>query len=138
MHRILGPLLVVLSFAGCIDMFQQHFAAEERSSAPSIAFADDEADDRIAVMETPSGQSWSAFNISGDRPAYVRLNDGTIRPFTTTHAAVVGMDPVAAGDKLDFCAGEAGTLQVRVLHTPSNTILHTFTFSTMASHTWCR
>ena len=135
--RVIAVLLVVIPFSGCIELFQQEVAEEEAEAAPSVAFADDESGDRMTVMRTPTDVPWADFTVTGNRPAYVRLNDGPIRSFSPTNPTTVGIADVQAGDKLDFCLPRPGSLEVRLLHTPSDTVKHAFSFASISTHDWC-
>ena len=137
MHGRAAMLLILLALSGCIEVFQQGLSHEEAESAPPIAFADDEASDQIVVMQVRAGVDWADFNVTGDRPAYYRLNDGVSRQFSPARQSAVGMGAVEAGDKIDFCVPQRSGLETRLLYTPQNVIIHVFTFESVDQHKWC-
>lgn len=138
MLRTLLLTAALLVLAGCIDVFQDSLADEHADDAPNIAFVDSEAEDQIVVNQAGPNLRWSDFNLTGDRPASFRLNERAARQFGVTRSTVVGSGALAAGDKIDFCLVEPGTLEIRLLYTPQNTILHVYTFETVATHEYCR
>lgn len=128
----------MLLLAGCIEIFQQDLADDHANDVPSVAFINSEGEDQIVVSSAPSGTSWSMYNVTGSRAAWFRLNDGPPRQYAATRTTVVGSGPLAAGDKIDFCLSQPGSLEVRLIFTPQNTIVHEHSFESVATHEYCR
>lgn len=132
------PLFVSLVvMAGCVDLVHDGFRRNEAEEAPAVPFTGSETDDSIVIGQTPAHTSWADFNITGDRTATFRLNDGAMHAFNASAWTRVGTIDMHAGDKLDFCSDDKGEIQVRIMHAPTNTLMHVFTFEAVTTHEWC-
>lgn len=137
--RPLGFLVALsIGLSGCIELFQQDLAAEEAGDVPRVEFRVMGASDSVDVIQAPAGVEWSEYNVTGNRSAVFRLNDGIPRTFGPTHPTQAGSGRLTAGDMLEFCAPNAGALQIRLLHTPTNTVVFEHHFPNVDRHPWCR
>ena len=132
------PFLVLLVlWAGCIEVFQEEFRDGDDESLPAISFAADEAGDQIRVMSASSGVRWSEMNLTSDQSIAFRLNDGAIRRVGPARQAVVGDGDLAAGDKIEVCMDSPDAVELRLLYVPMNAVMFEATLSHVSTHTWC-
>lgn len=104
--------------------------------ASQIGFADDEQNDSITITQAPSGVDWADILVGtppSDAPAvFASLNGGT-RAELVENYTQVGSGPVSGGDFLAFCSEvETESVDVFILHMPSNSLLFVYTFDSMA------
>jgi len=126
-------VLILASLAGCLA--DETAYGGDGAQPPRIAWTDNEVDDIWTVSQASHGNPWSDLNLKGSR-SVAGYRYGTSGPMkvvgrSETYEPVAGAsEDVAAGQVLAFCGTETATT-FTLLHTPSNTIIHQFTFATL-------
>lgn len=93
--------------------------------APDVAFLADENDNSITVTKADTGLTWDDFTIkvgSSDNPAGTAVDDTD-----SLCSSPAGADNFTAGTGLGDCPAN---LKITIVHTASNSVVYTKTFTT--------
>jgi len=128
---VIGVILMVaitVAIAATVYVYVSGMIGGGSESTPSMAFAKDNADDKIYVTSSATGIAWSDVSIKTDNSS-AKINTYWVNT-TWTVATSLGMSGnVAAGDELvvDTTSTDTGDVEITLRYDPTNSLIGSWT-----------
>ena len=124
---VIGVILMVaitVAIAATVYVYVSGMIGGGQEAAPNVAFS--KTSDKITVSKADSGLDWNDFTVSYDATlTAVRLNGGASNIADGAVIVAAAGTALTAGDYINI----TGTGDLSVIHTPTNSLLGTWTFS---------
>ena len=124
---VIGVILMVaitVAIAATVYVYVSGMIGGGQEAAPNVAFS--KTSDKITVSKADSGLDWNDFIVSYDATlTAVRFNGGAGNIADGAVIVAAAGTALTAGDYINI----TGTGDLSVIHTPTNSLLGTWTFS---------
>jgi FlaG/FlaF family flagellin (archaellin) len=117
---VIGVILMVAITVAIASMIYVYVkgAGDETTIAPIIIFTPDNNNAKLTVSTATANTPWADVNVT--------ITDGTNTGYYEGTGYVTGGDEIVINTHCPLCSGD---VTVTVVHTPSNTLLGTWTFT---------
>ena len=122
---VIGVILMVaitVAIAATVYVYVSGMLGGTQNKAPNMAFNKETTPNKkIVLVSADSGLNWNTFTITYSSVTGVRLNGAT----ALTSGSAMPAGTVTAGDYINV----TGTGTISITHTPTNTLMGTWTWS---------